>query len=219
MGVIGDETRFPPKPGKFPVVPRNGRQSRQVEQHYKLVRRVEQDDPGQIGRTSRVNHVRVHRKETTARTTVGEPTGLRYPSRNDSPSSWRGRDNGGPPPRSDDFRPYGRRFGLSGTRSPPGRGNYPYRSSSTESYTNSESQGRGQPRSYYPCDGQGQRTFYPSGNREPRSITPPFRSRGRCIECGQPGCHSDFHGGVMRDPDRGCHVCGALHCHSDFHRG
>ena len=50
--------------------------------------------------------------------------------------------------------------------------------------------------------------------------TPPPRRRG-CYVCGQPGCHSDFHGpgavSLQAPPAMGCFVCGQRGCHSSRH--
>ena len=61
-----------------------------------------------------------------------------------------------------------------------------------------------------------------SANQQPPATvnTPPLRRRG-CYVCGQPGCHSDFHGpgavSLQAPPAMGCFVCGQRGCHSSRH--
>ena len=61
-----------------------------------------------------------------------------------------------------------------------------------------------------------------SADQQPPAIvnTPPPRRRG-CYVCGQPGCHSDFHGPGAVSPQAlpvmGCFVCGQRGCHSSRH--
>jgi len=101
--------------------------------------------------------------------------------------------------------------------------------------------GRGPPRSYRPWDDRDRRPWNAPRSVEAgppnlangpeqsscdqrsdsaRALTPPSSwERGHCSVCGEPGCHSDLHRGIPRNPYRGCYVCGERRCHSFFHRG
>jgi len=68
--------------------------------------------------------------------------------------------------------------------------------------------------------GSSEQGSYDPGPCQTRSVTPPpSEDRGRCLECGAFGCHSDFHRGVGRSFHVGCYVCGRIRCHSRFHPG
>ena len=64
-----------------------------------------------------------------------------------------------------------------------------------------------------------QRSYDQRSNSDRTITPPPSWKRGHCSKCGEPGCHSDLHRGIPRNPYRGCYVCGERGCHSFFHRG